>query len=337
MKNYLLLTASAVLVLSSCSNNEIVENKELKNGEPKKMSISAYVPGMTRGLYDAQEADADSLKEYGFALLTSQVNEDYEMFRTQMAFNSENNVWGPASGEAEPTWPSDPNEEVKFYGVYPPEAVGEDGLETLVDGGYALGIEGGGSATQDLMVAYTTKSLSESDGGNVTLDFSHILAKVEVKFVGTQEGYNYEVGAVQLTAKKATNYRFGIGFSVPETASDTVYKLDNIEGVSIGKFQKENGDVPGNTVTANETLDYAKLLVVPGQCTLDLCYGIALPDSPINAKELPDNNKITFNAVAGRRNIVIISLTPSSKAMTFTVNVTDWEDNDENTEEEIEL
>lgn len=335
MKNYLLLTASAVLVLSSCSNNEIIETKDVKNGEATKMSISAYVPGMTRGLYDAQEADADSLKKYGFALLTSQVNEDYEMFRTQMAFNSENNVWGPASGEAEPAWPSDPNEEVKFYGVYPPEAVGEDGLEIVVDGGYALPFEG--SADQDLMIAYTSKSLAASNNGNVQLDFSHVLAKVEVKFVGTQEGYNYEVGAVNLTAKKATEYRFGSGFSVPETENDTTYKLDNIDGISIGKFQKNDVDVTGNTVTANETLDYAKLLVVPGQCTLDLCYGIALPDSPINAKELPDNNKITFNAVAGRRNIVIISLTPSSKAMTFTVNVTDWEDNDENTEEEIEL
>lgn len=335
MKNYLLLTASAVLVLSSCSNNEIVENKELKNGEPTKMSISAYVPGMTRGLYEAVETTEAMFKESGFALLTSQFNEDYEMFRTQMAFNSENNVWGPASGEAEPTWPSDPSEVVDFYGVYPSEAVGDGGLESLGDDEYALAYDG--SADQDLMIAYTTKSLSESNGGNVILDFSHVLAKVEVKFVGTQEGYNYEVGAVQLTAKKATNYRFGIGFSVPETENDTTYKLDNIDGISIGKFQKDNVDVTGNTVTANDTLDYAKLFVVPGQCTLDLCYGIALSDSPINATELPDNNKITFNAVAGRRNIVIISLTPSSKAMTFTVRVTDWVDNDENTERDIEL
>ena len=39
MKNYLLLTASAVLVLSSCSNNEIVENVELKNDGPKTVNF----------------------------------------------------------------------------------------------------------------------------------------------------------------------------------------------------------------------------------------------------------------------------------------------------------
>ncbi|MBQ7237257.1 MAG: fimbrillin family protein [Bacteroidales bacterium] len=331
MKNYLLLTASAVLVLSSCSNNEIVENKELKNGEPKKMSISAYVPGMTRGLYDAKEADVDSLKKYGFALLTSQVNEDYEMFRTQLAFNSENNVWGPASGEAEPAWPANPTETVEFFGVYPPEAVGEDGLEIVVDGGYALPFEG--SADQDLMIAHTSKSLAASNNGNVRLDFSHVLAKVEVKFVGKQAGYNYQVGNVKLTTPKATEYRFNYSeFSLAE-AQTVEYDLDEITNVTDDVFKIEGETVDGNAVTT-DTLNYGQLMVIPGECSLSLGYSIAMPDQ--TAKAVTLNEPITFTAQAGVRNIVVVTLAPKAKDMTFTVNVGEWT-NGTTTERDIEL
>ena len=338
MKNYLLLTASAVLVLSSCSNNEIVENKELKNGEPTKMSISAYVPGMTRGLYEAVETTEAMFKEAGFALVTDQFDDEGLMFRTQMAFNSENSVWGSAAGAAKPEWPSDPAEEVQFYGVYPSEAIGDLGLKSLGDDEYALPIEEGGSATTDLMVAYTSSSLASSGNGSgngeVRLDFSHVLAKVEIKFIGAQEGYNYEVGKVELTAPKATEYRFNTASFTSE--SDSIYKLDEITGISIGEFQIKGVNVDGNEVTTAEAVDYGELMVVPGQCTLNLGYRIALPDQSVEAKETTSQNQITFTAQAGRRNVVIVTLAPSAKAMSFTVYVTGWTDGD-TTEPTIEL
>ena len=333
MKNYLLLTASAVLVLSSCSNNEIVENKELKNGEPTKMSISAYVPGMTRGLYEAVETTEAMFKESGFALLTSQFNEDYEMFRTQMAFNSENNVWGPAAGAATPEWPANPSEVVEFYGVYPPEALSEDGLVSLGDDEYAYGLEEDLSGTQDLMLAHTSKSLAASTNGDVTLDFSHVLAKVEVKFVGKQAGYNYQVGNVKLTTPKAIEYRFNYSeFSLAE-AQTVVYDLDEITNVTDDVFKIEGETVDGNAVTT-DTLNYGQLMVIPGECSLSLGYSIAMPNQ--TAKAVTLNEPITFTAQAGVRNIVVVTLAPKAKDMTFTVNVGGWT-NGTTTERDIVL
>ena len=329
MKNYLLLTASAVLVLSSCSNNEIVENKELKNGEPKKMSISAYVPGMTRlGNYSAVETTEAMFKEAGFTLVTDQF-EDGEMFRTQMAFNSENNVWGPAAGEAEPAWPANPTETVEFFGVYPADAIGE-GLQNLGDDEYALAFDG--SVERDLMIAHASESYVSSTNGAVSLDFSHVLAKVEVRFTAVQEGYGYEVGKVQLTAPKATEYSFRSQFN---SEADSLFSLDTIDEIDGASFKSEGGNISGQEVRAGDTVSFVNMMVVPGECTLNLGYKIA-PQNQLGDQEIQECESIPFTAVAGRRNIVIITLSPSDKAMTFNVSVAGWEDGN-TTKETLEL
>lgn len=343
MKNYLLLTASAVLVLSSCSNNEIVENKELKNAEPTKMTFATYIPGMTRAVYEAEEAEEAELQASGFQLITSLKENDEEFIAPMMQYNSTNNVYEPVDGVVL-EWPTKADSVISFYAAYAPDAAFIDGA--FDEAGSWKVVEGeynGVTGEQDLMVATKQTSLAESNG-TVRLDFEHILSQVEVRVVGTTEGYDYYTH-VMFKAPKSNTYSFEDKSFVVNAPDDIIDMQDyNLDGLSIcgdapyGDFQTAVGESSAlgkQVVLENNYKDddvYAKLMVVPGTCTMDVFYKVALTNPDLTAAQLNDidlyqnSEEISFDVEAGKRNLVIIRLNPVTRTMNFSVQVTGWTD-----------
>lgn len=340
MKNYLLLTASAVLVLSSCSNNEIIEKKDVKNGEATKMSISAYVPGMTRGytFEDAPEADMDSLKEHGFFLLTSINLGDDDYLQGHMRFDNNNSVDGVWTlqdvSEEYVYWPSDPNEDVNFYAAYSSTGMTAEDIVESADDGMILNVSTA-DGKEDYMAADTALSLSKTPTGVVDLTFEHILAQVVVRIVGTDENYEYHVGGVQLKAPKSSQYKFSTNsFLIDEEEDPKTFDLDDIGITALGtEFDVDNTGLPKyNTVPSvdDEETNYGEVLVVPGACSLSFYYETTVGSNTGKLVSVGNNDgdkKIEFTALKGYRNIVTVRIDPITKAMTFSVSLVGWQDN----------
>lgn len=362
MKNYLLLTASAVLVLSSCSNNEIVENYDLQKDGPKKMSFSTYVPGATRALFEAEQADLETLNNQGFQLVTSYV-EDGERYTTAGSMKKLDNVWSMVDNiegvqtVIDLTWPASDNQKVGFYAFYPESAktitLKQNGEDVTTD---AFSFDEPVSASNDAyllvdpskaefaktdyMVAQSTLSYSETEeSGNVQLDFTHILGQVDVRIVCTDERYNFEVGNVVLTAPNAQGYKFANGNTPGEFYLGTLenegvsYTLDEI-GISSGYFDEEGNHIHGNSVpvvaditkTSSEQ-NYGSLMVVPGACQISLCYRGTSKDkeeSEVLDTQFTEWNSVEFDVVRAHKSVVVIKLDPDVHSMTFSVDVENW-------------
>jgi hypothetical protein len=361
MKNYLLLTASAVLVLSSCSNNEIVENYDLQKDGPKKMSFSTYVPGATRALFEAGQADLDTLNNQGFQLVTSYV-EDGERYTTAGSMKKLENVWSMVDNiegvqtVIDLTWPASDNQKVGFYAFYPESAktvtIEQNGEDVTTE---AFSFDDPVSASNDAyllvdpskaefartdyMVAQSSSSYSETTDGNVQLDFTHILGQVDVRIVCTDARYNFEVGNVVLTAPNAQGYKFANGNTPGEFYLGTLenegvsYTLDEI-GISSGYFDEQGNHIHGNTVpvvaditkTSSEQ-NYGSLMVVPGLCQISLCYRGTSKDkteSEVVGTQYTEWNSVEFDVVRAHKSVVVIKLDPDVHSMTFSVEVENW-------------
>ena len=342
MKNYLLLTASAVLVLSSCSNNEIIENNDANNAESTKMTFAIYIPGMTRAVYEAEEAEEAELQASGFQLITSLVDEaSGEFIAPMMQYNSTNNVFEPVDGVTL-EWPTKADSLISFYAAYAPDAAFIDGA--FDEAGSWKVVEGefnGVTGEQDLMVATKQTSLEESNG-TVVLNFEHILSQVEVRVVGTTEGYDYYTH-VMFKAPKSNTYSFEDKSFVVNAPDDIIDMQDyNLDGLSIcgdvpyGDFQTavdESSALGKQVVLENNYKDddvYAKLMVVPGTCTMEVFYKVALTNPDLTVAQLNEidlyqnSEEISFDVEAGKRNLVIIRLNPVTRTMNFSVQVTSW-------------
>ena len=332
MKNYLLLTASAVLVLSSCSNNEIVENNDLKNDEPKTMKFQTYVPGATRAIW-AEEAIGENVRNNGFYLWTNQtkvVNGEEEQVEGLMTFDGERE-W--VMGDEQLQWSTDLNAEVTFYAGYSNNGSDDLYVSDEADfGGMVLGGINVADGDNDYMFAADTASYNKANG-NVTLNFSHILSQVEVRVGGTTENYNYEVAGVVLSAPYSNYYHIADKAFVVQDEETTDYELyDGIsadgvtvaDALAVGLLEKY----------AEQEQVYSKIMVVPGECSLRLKYRIYADGenpgwSSIGYED--DDQSFTFNVQAGYRNIVNVKLNPATRAMTFSVDVVTWTDaQDEN-------
>lgn len=326
MKNYLLLTASAVLVLSSCSNNEIVENHDLKTEGPKTMNFQTYVPGATRAIL-ANEATNDSLTDYGFYLWTSQtklVQGEEQQVEGHMSFAGDD-AWEMEGEQLQ--WSTDLAERVVFYAAYSKYGSRDFSVEDESDFGMCLTGIDATEGDNDYMFASDTASYNDNNG-NVTLNFSHILSQVEVRIGGTTAGYNYEVAGVVLTAQSSSIYQIEEKSFISD--AETEYTLYN--GIS------DDGDInnPFSIGLLSDYLSqtdvYSKLMVVPGECSLRLKYR-----SYVESDILPswssvgyqgDDNTIDFEVVAGYRNVVNVKLNPETRAMSFTVTLERWNDNE---------
>ncbi len=334
MKKYFFVAASAALVLSSCSN-EIEQVSALGENGKKEIKVSTYTPGMTR----AYEASVDTLQRDGFWLYA--VSEEDELFNDQFIYDSDS--WTPATWDSkENVWTVNadkkvywPTNSVSFYGVYSPSSSPESPLSISEEGnvGVDIYVESQAKDQKDIMVATKTTNLSDNGSSTVNLEFKHIMAEVEVQVkAASTTDYVTNLYGISITGKGSSTYDFASNehvlgeyesqFEIKSQA--TTGDWQNPEIQVFDPLQYDEGH-PENTIDelTEEYVTYGNTaMLLPGECTLHMGYVITLGD--VNVSYEVDKTA-TVNLVAGKKNIIQVTLNPGQVPMGITASVSEWE------------
>ena len=346
MKKILFATATAVLVLSSCSS-EISESFETKYDSRTPLTVSTYVPGLTRQAAGdaAGIAGIDSLQSpiKGFWLnaATNDPKSPVMLDTALYKYDFEYQGWYNVISDEEVYWPMEPSTEVTFYGFYNAQnleaSIGNDMIDVLSGTIDPVDVDG----ATDLMAACTTTSLLANNGnGNVTLDFKHILAQVTCQIVPAfrSDAYQYVVGDVTIYAPNKKAYSFSAqGFVSSDSAKYSSYAVNEASVVdgAINLETTVTEQTPGDVI--EETSQVGRtIMVTPGDCDIEITFEVNL----VNGTEVVKRNLKTgfasFYAVAGKNNVLTITLSPEQVPLGVSATVSDWAEADNNIDTELE-
>jgi len=346
MKKILFATASAVLVLSSCSS-EISESFETKYDSRTPLTVSTYVPGLTRQAAGdaAGIAGIDSLKSpiKGF-WLNAAINDSKNSVMLDTAlykYDFEYQGWYNVISDEEVYWPMEPSTEVTFYGFYNAQnleaSIGNDMIDVHSGEIDLVDVDG----ATDLMAACTTTSLLANNGnGNVSLDFKHILAQVTcvISPAFRSDAYQYVVGDVTIHATNKKSYNFSAqGFVSSDAAEYSSYAVnkgtvvDGAINLETTVTEQTPGDVIEETSQVGRTI-----MVTPGDCDLEITYEVNLVNDGEVVKRTLKTGIASFNAVAGKNNVLTITLSPEQVPLGVSATVSDWAEEANNIDAELE-
>lgn len=333
MKKYFVMAASAALVLSSCSN-EIEQVSNLENNGKKEIKVSTYTPGLTR----ADEAQASDVQNNGFWMIAeaAEINNRFDYVEDAEGGASS---WKAVQVEADLekgtdavykdlTWPG--NSTVDFYALYwnkqqegadrkiQPFELNEDNQlvfskdNNLVDG------------QSDIMTAFKSAKYTDTEDGEVTLKFNHILAEVStnLQIASSASGVYYFAKKVVLVAPTNRTYSFseedGGSFSFNEE-SDTLTTAYTI--------------VDGDMTLESDKFNQAgsSVMVLPGLCKLIVTvratdYASLDEDFTREVEEI--------ELTQGYNHVLNLTISPETHEMKVNVEVSEWQNADP-VEEEI--
>lgn len=194
----ILLAVTAALAITGCSQNEEFENSAQK----AEINIGTVVKGTSRA------AATTNTNFTSFKVSSFIVANDFNFATTPLGspymdgveYTGIQGSW-TTSGDNKYYWPVDKN--VQFFGypststlVNPTDAA--KGYPTLA---FAIGATS--AAQTDLVVA--AKNTAKSAGNTVTLDFKHILAKINFSYKPEDASLTYAISEIKITGVKGGN------------------------------------------------------------------------------------------------------------------------------------
>ncbi len=216
-----LIAAASAVVLGSCSENEIENSAKVSDG-CTPMTFSTYLPGHTRGL--SSVADIQTLAESGFKLYATYDNGGTAttLLNEKFSVDASTGVCSSTSGE-QPYWPSDKSDTVCFIGMYPSNYFIESNLAKNGEEQYELKVETAGN--KDVLVACVTQSEADSEGGNVSLTFKHVMAHAILK-VSSADAADYAITLTQadlISVPASSTLNCSTGAIVADAAETTSF------------------------------------------------------------------------------------------------------------------
>lgn len=232
----ILLAVTAALAITSCSQNEEFENPS----QQAEISIGTIVKATSRAAV-TNNTNFKSFKvssfivanDFDFAttLLGSPYMDGVEYTGTQGSWNT--------TDQTKYYWPTEKN--VQFFGY--PEALAltnpieaTKGYPTLA---FTIGTTS--KAQTDLVVA--SVNTAKPNGGKVTLDFKHILAKINFSYKPKDATYTYTISEIKITGVKGGNvvYTFAADvangkWSDGETVADGYLYPTAVAGTADGDY-----------------------------------------------------------------------------------------------------
>lgn len=322
MKKYLFFAASAVVALSSCSNEEISEVSVLPDSSKNPIDFTVYAAGATR--YSAKEAGIDSLvykSETGLGGFS--LTGVYTVDNKLEYIENLNNAVYTADAVADvhscssvngtlAMWPSgvSGDMEYSFYAYYPAGSQSPASLNaeqgklniTVVD------------PVTDVMAAYESATAGES----VALGFKHLLAQVEINvqydedYFGSVGAYTAELTSLSLRAPQYSTYDFAESSIVANAETLSVYSFVS-SSVSILSEADSKGVamIPAND--GDGTL-----------CELSISYYFALQGGQTLDYE---NKTANVTIVAGYKNVINVTV-KGDTPISITASVDPWESTD---------
>lgn len=339
MKKAIFFAATAALVLSSCSSDEItydVAKKDVKG--PKAIEVNAYTP--------QTKAVATTLNvQNGFwanftATGADEATYDGKIIYTPGADNAPGVYsFNLAQGEEDPCWPDDPNVALNVV------AVGGATFDEnpILDGAITVSpVTNATETANDVVTATFSKSLNDNGASAaVNLEFKHILAKVQFNGKGAQSGYDYRVVGLTFEADtQADTYDIATGEWSSSTndavtynvfAPGASYSQQVLDGTTMQPILYDGTtDTQGNT-GAKESADQRIMYAAPGTYTITVEY-MTKPTAADDYEKNDDNEYITVvktadvELVAGKANVINLTLPQDGKTpIAITTSVEGWD------------
>ncbi len=320
MKKYFVLAASAAVVLgSSCSNEEISEVSALPENGKKAIEISAYTPGLTR--YLASEATIgnlvyDASENKGGFSLTGVYEVDNELKYIENmneALCTVDTLNGNSCSLVDGKivmWPTGVTSDTQFsFYAYCP--AGSDNVSLNEENG-TLTVSYIDGET-DVMAASNTATA----GNPVALGFKHLLAQVVldvqydsvyVKKLGDVSGT--QLTSLSLSAPSTSSYDFVDNAITADPETLSVYTF--VEGAV--SLLDEFGDAPSG------------IAMIPAAgndgttCELSVAYNFQLS----NGQELQYTKKANVKIIAGYKNVINVTV-KGDTPISITATVGEWE------------
>lgn len=339
MKKALFFAATAALFLSSCSSDEItydVLKKDVKG--PKAIEVNAYTP--------QTKAVATTLNvQNGFWANFTATGADEATYDGKIQYTPDaDNAPGVysfvlAEGDAEPCWPEDPNVALNVVAVGGPDFE----INPIEEG--KIKVTPVTSATEtanDVVTATFSKSLNENNANAaVSLEFKHILAKVQFNGKGAQSGYDYRlIGLTFSSDTQADTYAIATGEWSASTndavtynvfAPGASYSQQVLDGSTMQPILYDGTeDINGYTSSA-ENADQRIMYAAPGTYTITVTY-MTKPTAADDYEKNDDNEYITVvktadvELAAGKANVINLTLPHDGKTpIAITTSVEGWD------------
>lgn len=212
---------TSMIVLSSCSDNEIFTTSEVAK---TPITIDVYQQGQTR----VTETTIDVLQTSttGFKFVAMYGTE--ALINADAKYSTTDNKW--SYGDDIVYWPVKENTTptVSFYGFYSPNT--NDVLDVTNDKA-TINVDG----ASDVVFASVLSQTEPNDGAAISLSFKHIMSKVAVSAKGKDDGFNYTVTNVSFTAPSSIDFKLSDESIVANTSSQDTnipLVLKNANGVS---------------------------------------------------------------------------------------------------------
>lgn len=328
MKKYFVMAASAALVLSSCSN-EIEQVSNLENNGKKEIKVSTYTPGLTR----AYEAQASDVQDNGFWMIAeaAEINNRFDYVEDAEGGASS---WKAVKVEADLEegtdaeykdliWPG--NSTVDFYALYWYKEGETQSFELNEDNQLVFSKDNNlVDGQSDIMTAFKSAKYTDTEDGEVTLKFNHILAEVSTKLQiasSAASGVSYFAKKVVLVAPTNRTYSFseedGGSFSFNEESDTltTAYTIVDGQMTLYGSNYSQAG---------------SSVMVLPGLCKLI----VTVRATDYASLDEDFTREVEVELAQGYNHELNLTISPETHEMKVNVEVSEWQNADP-VEEEI--
>lgn len=328
----ILFAAVAALAITGCSQNEEIE----KAAQTTEIGFNAIVKNTTR-------AAVTNIKNLGNFKVHSYITgttfdgstELGTAYMNGVLFETKDNTTWTTSDTKTYYWPSDAKS-VQFF-AYPSTLISDFSIPDTGTAGYPsfnYTVDNEADEQVDLVVAYESNKTATSEGvnaGKLTLNFKHILSRINFAYIPGNTNLTYTVTAVKIadikggTAKYTFSASNGAWDVTSGTSKEYTYTVTQSSNVVENKSYYMLGGEDASLMLFPQ--DVAKKVITVTYTSQD-GDGVQV-FSGDKTVILPDNSKWEV----GKNILYILTLPAGGTEMTVTPKVSEWnaaEDKDPN-------
>lgn len=318
-----LLAAFAALAITSCSQNEEFDNQSANN----EIKIGTVVKNSTR----ASVVNNDNFFKFKVYSYVSDGNytgasELGSALMNGVEYTNNEGTWG-TTDTGKYYWPDASSLQKLQFFAYPNDLVTDYALPAAGTAGFpsfTYTVADSYDLQKDLVVAYEQDKTKESEGvtnGKLTLNFKHILTRVNFAFIPADETATYKITSVKVSgliggkAKYTFGTNNGWDLTNATTGKEYTYNVKQAESKVLSKDYYMLGDAA------------ASLMLLPQDVsgkTITIGYSTKVGSINTFAGTKNVNIPSTSTWTAGQNVLYVLTLPVGGTEVTVTPIVGDW-------------
>lgn len=323
----ILFAAVAALAITGCSHNEEIE----KAAKTAEIGFNAIVKNTTRAAV-TNMGNLGNFKVHSYITGTAFDGTTAELgtaYMNGVLFETiDNTTWTKATSDTKTYyWPSDASKSVQFF-AYPSTLISDFSIPAAGTPGYPsfnYKVEDAAASQKDLVVAYESNKTATSEGvntGKLTLNFKHILSRINFAYIPGNTNLTYTVTAVKIADIKGgtAKYTFSASNGAWDVTSGTSKEYTYTVTQSSNVVENKNYYILGSEDASLMLFpqDVAKKVITVTYTSKD-GDGVQV-FSGDKTVTLPDNSEWEV----GKNILYILTLPAGGTEMTVTPKVSEW-------------